>query len=631
MPITLQGKWPFISTRNLSFSDHYVSKSGQPVWSDMSVSKAVKEGYKKNSWVYRAVRLIAVAGSSVPWVVSKDEEFYYEHPISMLLKKPNPSISRQTLFELVISWLQLSGNAYIIPVTTRGKTSELWPCSPDRLRPIPAKGNDEWLKGYASGSGSAVAYEPEEVIHFLFPDPSSPIIGIGPLQAASKAVDTDNEQQDWNKTIMQNKGVLEGVFSFKREFKRLEDLEDVTNRLNEKFSGKGGKRIGAVGSEATYTRIASTPAEIDYVNGRKFNREEIFTIFGVPLMLAGVMDRATYNNYTASELIFWMNTVVPLLDDLKDTLNFWFEGELNEGEQITYDISNVPAVRKARAEQVNSAKTLHEMGVPVSVINKMMKLGIPEYDGWDKSSNEESRGEQRSTGKKFECRADTPEETFDKKEKDANERKTEYEKVLKKQEERVLKALESGDAIEPVVEEDQDMYDILHRNYNEIALKYADLGIRDEVVSNAVSGYLEEEAIILKEKSMIDDATIDMIKEQVNDAVSQGLPTSSVSQALTDVGVFSPERALRIARTVTGTAASVGQYVAGRETGAQTKTWHTSGAGVRSAHSARSGETVGINDTFSIQLGSSVGPRFPGDPNISAADRVNCRCSLSFS
>jgi HK97 family phage portal protein len=619
----------------MAIADNYLSSTGQAVWSDLTVGKAVKEGYKKNSWVYRAIRLIAIAGSSVPWIVQKDGEYIDEHPLSMLMKNPNPNISRQTLFELLITWLQLSGNAYLIPVVVRGNTSELWPCSPDRLHPVPDPGNDSWIKGYSKGSTAIISYEPEEVIHFLFPDPSNPIIGIGPLQAASKAVDTDTEQQDWNKSIMQNKGVLDGVFSFKREFKNQADIDDLTDRLNEKFSGKAGRRIGAVGSEATYTRIAATPSEVDYVNGRKFNREEIFIIFGVPPVLAGVMDVATYNNYATSELVFWMSTIIPLLDDLKDTLNFSFRNELKEGEVLTYDISRVPAVRKARLDLIESGERLSKMGVPVEVINKMLDLGVTEYDGWDKTLQAvqkapvETRSpfEKRSSEKKIERRDDVTDE----KEKDTVERAGEFEAVLLATEERVLAALDTGGDIKYSVVNDQAMYDLLEKTYTQVGNKWAAKEVREAGVPGAIELYLQNEAVILREKSLIDDSTVKTILEQVEDAHDQGLPIQTVAQALKDTGIFSAERALRIARTVVGTAASVGQFVAGQETGAQYKTWRSAGFNVRAGHEARNGETVGINERFSIRMGSSVGPRFPGDPDISAADRVNCRCSLTFS
>jgi len=647
----------------MSIADHYMTQMSSPTWSDLTLAKAVKEGYKANGWVYRSVRLISISGASVPWHVEKDGKTMPSHHLTKLLERPNPRISRQTMFELMISWLELCGNSYLIPVKVRGRTSELWPCSPDRLRPVASNDPVEWVKGYANATEDRIIYQPEEVIHFLFPDPANPIIGIGPLQAAAKAVDTDTEQQDWNKSAMQNRGVLDGIFTFKREFKRIEDLEELTEKLNEKFSGKQGKRLGAIGSEATYTRIAATPSEMDYSNGRKMNREEIFVIFGVPGPLAGVSDAMTYNNYAASELIFWMGTIVPLLDDLKDTLNFFFDGELQPGEEICYDLSNVPAIRKARFDQIKSAKLLSDMGVPMDKINQLLKLNVPKYDGWDQPVKQPTTStaadvastrsasieidskdispalEQAMTdiltniqprSKKKELRV-SAEEMALQKEADTMRYADKLAVVLAAQSAAVEEALLNGGDFTAALESFKDnMYKAVENIYVKVAEKYSGEEIRSTAVQLAILAYLEQEAIILNETSLIMASTTAMIIEQVNDVLSQGLPVAAAAQAIADLGAFSPARAARIARTVVGAAASVGQLVSGIEAGATKKTWVTSGFEVRDTHAARSGETVGIDERFSAQIGS-IGPRFPGDPDVDVADRVNCRCALTFS
>lgn len=630
----------------MAIADQYLSKLAQPVWSDLSVQKAVQEGYKKSGWVYKSVRLISSAVSSVPWMVYDSEgEPIPEHPITILMTKPNPRISRQKLMELMVQWLQLCGNGYWLPVRVNGKTEELWPISPDRLRPIPTSDPAEWVKGYALDDGQSVKYEQDEIIHFLFPDPANPIIGIGPLQAAAKAVDVDVEQQNWQKSILDNKGTLDGVFSFKREFKTLDELTNITDKLNERFAGTKGKRIGAVGSEASYTRIAATPAELDALETRKFTREEIFVIFGIPPQLAGAQENSTYNNYSASELIFWMGTVVNQLDDIKDTLNFALKDELRDGETLGYDLSKVPAIRRAKLEQIKSGKYLSEMGVPVENINKILGLNIEEYEGWDKSFKaapaaapsepSDDKEEERKIKLKIETRK-SGEVEGDMREVEAIDKARAYEELLSEQKEAVFLALENGESIEAAIEAQGPAWiKTLTEHYEETSMKWAEeivistRGFEDEV-AGAINTYLDEEAVILVEKSAIEAGTVSMITAQVADGLGQGLTIADLQQDILDAGTFSPERALRISRTVTGSAASVGQLTSGALSGATTKIWQASGFGVRKAHGDRNGERVDINGRFSIQLKSTVGPRFPGDPEISAGDRINCRCSLTF-
>jgi uncharacterized protein with gpF-like domain len=151
----------------------------------------------------------------------------------------------------------------------------------------------------------------------------------------------------------------------------------------------------------------------------------------------------------------------------------------------------------------------------------------------------------------------------------------------------------------------------------------------DDVLYDAISSFFTEQDLVLVSLSLIEQATVNEILAQVQDGIAEGKNMKDIKQAIQDAGLFSPERALRIARTETATAASSGQFVAAEQAGAQYKIWVTSGFEVRDAHIARSGEKVGLYEYFSAS-GGGLPPFFPGDPRIPAADRINCRCSMTF-
>ena len=65
-----------------------------PIYSDMSIHKATREGYKISVWVYRATRTIIQAASAIPWIVmDKDGEPIKGHPLELILRNPNPEFS----------------------------------------------------------------------------------------------------------------------------------------------------------------------------------------------------------------------------------------------------------------------------------------------------------------------------------------------------------------------------------------------------------------------------------------------------------------------------------------------------------------------------------------------------------
>lgn len=639
--------------RNMAMAVPMASKMPAPVWTDWNTAKAVKEGYKVSGWVFKAVSLISRNISSVPWkVVDKNGKEIEGHPISILLAKPNNEFSRQTFFELLSSWQQLSGMGYIKKVTVNNQIVELWPISPDRLRPVASTESTKLLAYYEqlTSSGTyikSVDYTEENVIPFLFIDPANPLVGVGPLQVAARAVDVDVEQQKWNKSAMQNKGMLEGIFSFKRDLDPTM-YSTIKEKLKEMFAGSENARdIGVIGSEATYQRLSLTPAEMDFITSRRFNREEIYAIFGIPPQLAGSEESATYNNFSTAMRIFWELTLLPIMDDIKDTLNHYLADELGE-YILEYDTSKIKALKQDQKEQAEAAKIYSDMGVPMKTINEYMSLGIPEYDGWDKpvvrSSapvKTEARGIQL---KKSENRSIESDEKLRVKLEDRHT--SLFTEALVVQQEKVFEALQAGtDTTGAILNTRQLMVDALETTYTNTAYTFAGTVLVDERgididfekrkidynLAGLIDQFLEEEGVILLDLSLIEKTTIDGILTAVLDGEEEGKSINEIQQSLIDVGLFSSERALRIARTTVGTAQSIGQVEGARSAGATKKTWHDSGFEVRSIHKARNGETVGMDEQFSSQVTGATSPRWPLDQRSAASDRINCRCFMTFS
>ena len=63
---------------------------GQPVWTPRDLAALAREGFAKNAVVYRSVRMIAEAASSVPLFLFEGEREVDTHPLLKLLAQPNP-------------------------------------------------------------------------------------------------------------------------------------------------------------------------------------------------------------------------------------------------------------------------------------------------------------------------------------------------------------------------------------------------------------------------------------------------------------------------------------------------------------------------------------------------------------
>ncbi len=629
-----------------------MTSAGIPIYGDLTVRKATREGYRISPYVYRAVRVIIQAGSAIPWMIQdKEGEPILNHPLADVLKNPNPEFSGQDLIEFLIAHLELVGNALWQPIIVNGKVKELWPVMPDLVKPIPSDVRGEWLKGWevTSADGRQHIVPPEQFIHFMQIDPGNPYWGMGPLMAAARTVDTDNEAQDTQKVSMQNRGTPDGVFTHEAPL-TAEQFEEARRQVKETFLAKEKRREPWVlGAGAKWNQMSLTAVEMDFIASRLQNKRDIAGAFGISPIFLGDLEQSSYNNMAEAKKSLYEEVVIPMLDDVKSTLNLKL-APLYGDIVISYDISRIPALREDFTAKVDQADKLWRMGVPFNQINERLEMGFNEFTGWDrgflplnllptgapvkevtealetKALNLETEEQKTAHWKRVDRRRigwwgvvtkrmtplyDTEAEAVAKAikgkkpaqlvsatSKAIESLRPEWEKVMTA----VLSALIEdfgGEVAEDLGEEPKE---------RKWTFDPMSLAIRAWIIKNGVASVTSILA------TNLDDA-----KRVILAGMDENLSTSQISSNLRQFYTDqSPFKAMRVARTEVCKASSFGSLEAARQSGvAQTKTWLTSRDDrVRDEHAAMDGETVGLDEVFSNGL------EFPSEPM--------CRCVLTF-
>lgn len=371
-------------------------KSGQPEDREWDDENAIKDGFKSSTWVYAAIRRIMDAVSSVPWTVGIEEdrgqvEPIPGHPLALLLNDPNPFMTKSMLIGRMVAHLYLSGNGLLTKVTTSNRSGEdilveLWPLSPVGLKPVPTK--TQFISHYELQVDGEVKEIPaEDVVHMMFIDPETPYWGMSPLQAAARTVDTDVEAVKWNRVALQNRAITDGVFTFDHPLTR-EQWEEARDRVRQLHQGPENARAPWVlGSGARWNAMSLSPAEMDFINSRAFTRQEILAAFGVPPPLVGIFEDATLANVQESRRIFWLDTVIPLLDDIQEVFQLnvvpHFQDRTSGKLVVDYDLTNIDAVKENFSAKIDTATKMWEMGFPVDVIIQLLGIDIDEDMKWE--------------------------------------------------------------------------------------------------------------------------------------------------------------------------------------------------------------------------------------------------------
>jgi hypothetical protein len=153
-----------------------------------------------------------------------------------------------------------------------------------------------------------------------------------------------------------------------------------------------------------------------------------------------------------------------------------------------------------------------------------------------------------------------------------------------------------------------------------------DLDLSDELADRLVrelQNLADETADAVSER-MTDD-----IAEALQEAYADGLAIPELERILAEE-VFPEMRSWeseRIARTEGTTGAARGALSGIRDAGAPRKQWLAEDdTRTRTAHREADGQVVPVGSTFTV---NGEAAQFPGDPSLSPANRINCRCNLA--
>jgi phage portal protein BeeE len=92
------------------------------------------------------------------------------------------------------------------------------------------------------------------------------------------------------------------------------------------------------------------------LGGRRFSKQQIAVVYGVPPELIGDSQSKTYNSYPEARLAFYMETVLPFLDRLRDCWNASIVAPYGTDLWLDYDRDQIDALQEDRKSLWSRAK-----------------------------------------------------------------------------------------------------------------------------------------------------------------------------------------------------------------------------------------------------------------------------------
>lgn len=504
---------------------------------------------------------------------------------------------------------------------------------------------------YTDHEGRELIIPAEFIIVFKSPSPHSFLRSHSDVQSSRYAHNSYELAMNFNMNFFNNMARPELVFSIPDASN--DQMSTFETVFNSKF--RGTKSVGKnafLNREIKIQELTKTLKDMQFQGGIELMREEIYADHGVPKDI--ITGSGTYENVKEATRIFQTYTVKPELDAEAEVLTEQLIPRYYRGIKIAYKgtaflaDNPIQSDKKAQAEtaQLLASTELQKPGT--FSVNEIRKAaGFEPRDGGDEYSEQvegtppsEKQSLTQAVKKKY---------NRDKYLRAVDKARDKYEarisalvdKFFRAQEKDILAQLDQME--EPSlsytfdeVAQSFELSELLYGSYSKILTEFAVLirtqvGIpQEEELSIDQLAYLQSQLVDLG--LYINSTTGKAILDAFVNAIENGLTNDLLAAEIRKIfGMYEGDEALELTRAQTiartTTTALTGwtahdiyensPLVAKRE-------WQAArDKATRKTHAAADGQVVAKGEPFLV---GNDRLRYPGDPQGSASEIINCRC-----
>ena len=215
---------------------------------------------------------------------AREIEEVTEHPFLELMKEVNPYQNSRDLWELTMTFMDLTGEAYWLLLPDNLKVPKQVHIMPSQyVNPKFGESLDKAIEGFVYKRGATeVTIPAEHVIYFTYPNPNNVFTGFSCVKGVADAVYIQSEMDAFESALFENRARIGGVIT-QTEIIGKPERERMKEELTQKHGGskKAGKVLW-LPKGLEYTRDTMTPTELNFIEGRQNIMETICLAFDVP-------------------------------------------------------------------------------------------------------------------------------------------------------------------------------------------------------------------------------------------------------------------------------------------------------------------------------------------------------------
>ena len=165
-----------------------------------------------------------------------------------------------------------------------------------------------------------IVVNPNRILHIYDIPDSEDLKGISPIEYARNSLEFASNTAQHGNQLFRNGATPSGVFEHQKALSD-EAFSRLKQDLTSKYSGL--KNLGKpmlLEDGLTFRELSIKNSDAEWLASRKFNREEVASIFGVPVAMLNDSENTSYGNLEQKYLEFKDNTIFPLTTNIEERM-----------------------------------------------------------------------------------------------------------------------------------------------------------------------------------------------------------------------------------------------------------------------------------------------------------------------
>lgn len=278
--------------------------------------------------------------------------------------------------------LLIFGDAYWYVLPARnGEPFQLRRVAPSSVTIVMDKVTGDVTKYITRDSqGKETQFDAIDFVHFRISDPNNDVYGLSPLESLQSTVAQDLFAQTYNESFFANSAQTGVIFNMRGASR--EEVERNREFLKKEYVGQANAHKPLLlEGDVDVSRSVASPAEMQFIDGRKQLMSEILAVFDLPYTkLGGATETANRSQSSENDKSFKSETIQPLQTLVAEVVNedlIWTTFSIEDTVFIHRDIDQ-------RDEADRMALYLQGLNGGVYTLNYVRNLlGLPPVEGGD--------------------------------------------------------------------------------------------------------------------------------------------------------------------------------------------------------------------------------------------------------